>query len=211
MALGTAKGPTFLEEPDSRALSAASTMVRVEGPPEPMMMPVRSLETSFGSRPASRIAWSMATWFQAVPPPWKRMARRSTIAGGVERRRAIDLGTEAVLSELFGPRDAGSGFVQAGENFLRRIADRRHDAHAGDDDTSHGDPFLKRRRNRSTLQSKRQKSDPLLKAPATTRADSPCIDRVETKRQPVAAPCRCLMSKRTAIGKSSIRERTLVI
>ena len=42
--------------PWSRAMSAASTMVRVEGPPEPMIMPVRSLEMSSGSRPASRIA-----------------------------------------------------------------------------------------------------------------------------------------------------------
>ena len=57
-------------------------MVRVEGPPEPMMMPVRSFEISLSSRPASRIAWSMATWFQAVPPPWKRMARRSTASSG---------------------------------------------------------------------------------------------------------------------------------
>ena len=80
IALGTAKGPTFLEECDSRVLSAASTIARVEAPPEPMMIPVRSFEISLSSRPASRIAWSMATWFQAVPPPWKRMARRSSTA-----------------------------------------------------------------------------------------------------------------------------------
>lgn len=42
------------------------------------MMPVRSCEISACSRPASRIACSIATWFQAVPPPWKRIARRST-------------------------------------------------------------------------------------------------------------------------------------
>ena len=35
-----------------RVMSAASTMVRVEGPPEPMIRPVRSLEISFASRPA---------------------------------------------------------------------------------------------------------------------------------------------------------------
>ena len=79
IALGTAKGPTRLG-PLARAMSAASTTAWVEGPPEPMMMPVRACETSPGSRPASRIAWSMATWFQAVPPPWKRIARRSTAA-----------------------------------------------------------------------------------------------------------------------------------
>ena len=81
MALGTATGPTRLG-PFSTAMAADSTMARVEGPPEPMIIPVRSFETSPASRPAFRIAWSMATWFQAVPPPWKRMARRSTIPSG---------------------------------------------------------------------------------------------------------------------------------
>jgi len=60
IALGTANGPTRFG-PLVRVISAASTMVRAEGPPEPMMMPVRSLETSDGSSPESRIACSMAT------------------------------------------------------------------------------------------------------------------------------------------------------
>src|SRR3954469_6742358 len=74
MAFGTANGPTRFG-PLVRVVSAASTMGRVDGPPEPMMMPVRGLETSPSSNPASRIAWSMATWFQAAPRPRKRMAR----------------------------------------------------------------------------------------------------------------------------------------
>jgi hypothetical protein len=60
IAFGTAKGPTRLG-PFARVISAASTMARAEGPPEPMMMPVRSLEMSFSSTPESRIACSMAT------------------------------------------------------------------------------------------------------------------------------------------------------
>ena len=60
IALGTAKGPTRLG-PLPRVTSAASTMARVEGPPDPMMMPVRSLDTSFSESPESRIACSMAT------------------------------------------------------------------------------------------------------------------------------------------------------
>src|SRR5579863_7186756 len=82
IAFGTANGPTRFG-PFVRAMSAASTMARVDGPPEPMIRPVRSLETSPGSSPLSRIAWSMATWFQAVPPPWKRIARRSTTSSGL--------------------------------------------------------------------------------------------------------------------------------
>ena len=39
---------------------AAATMARVEGPPEPITRPVRSLLTSFSVRPASAIAWVMA-------------------------------------------------------------------------------------------------------------------------------------------------------
>jgi hypothetical protein len=60
IAFGTANGPTRFG-PLLRAVSAASTTARVDGPPEPMMMPVRSLEMSFSSRPASRIACSIAT------------------------------------------------------------------------------------------------------------------------------------------------------
>ena len=60
IAFGTANGPTRFG-PLLRVMSAASTTVRVEGPPEPMMMPVRSLETSLSSSPASRIACSIAT------------------------------------------------------------------------------------------------------------------------------------------------------
>src|SRR5580658_6866586 len=77
IAFGTANGPTRFG-PLLRAISAASTTVRVDGPPEPMMMPVRGLEISVSASPESRIACSMATWFQAAPPPRKRMARRST-------------------------------------------------------------------------------------------------------------------------------------
>ena len=45
IAFGTANGPTRFG-PLVRAVSAASTMARVDGPPEPMMMPVRSFEMS---------------------------------------------------------------------------------------------------------------------------------------------------------------------
>ena len=44
-----------------RVVSAASTRTLVEGPPEPMTMPVRGLTMSFSSTPLSRIACSMAT------------------------------------------------------------------------------------------------------------------------------------------------------
>ena len=60
IAFGTAKGPTRLG-PFSRVMSAESTMARADGPPEPMTMPVRSLEMSLSSTPESRIACSMAT------------------------------------------------------------------------------------------------------------------------------------------------------
>ena len=43
-----------------RVMSADSTMVRADGPPEPMMMPVRTSETSVGLRPESWIACSIA-------------------------------------------------------------------------------------------------------------------------------------------------------
>jgi hypothetical protein len=59
IAFGTANGPTRFG-PLLRVMSAASTMVRADGPPEPMMMPVRTLETSSGESPESWIACSIA-------------------------------------------------------------------------------------------------------------------------------------------------------
>src|SRR3990167_7614275 len=78
MALGTAKGPTRLG-PRVLAVSAASMMALVEGPPEPTIRPVRTLETSASSRPESAIACSMAIWAKPVPWARKRAARRSTM------------------------------------------------------------------------------------------------------------------------------------
>lgn len=57
--------------------------------------------------------------------------------GGVERRRAPDLATEAVLGEGIGKADAGSGVMQRGLHLVGIVADRRHDAEACDYDTSH--------------------------------------------------------------------------
>ena len=59
MVLGTMNGPTFFGLP-WRAMSAALTWLLVEGPPEPMISAVRSLETSFSVRPESAMACSMA-------------------------------------------------------------------------------------------------------------------------------------------------------
>ena len=55
IALGTTNGPTRFG-PLVRVMSAVSTIARVDGPPEPITMPVRSFEISSGARPASRIA-----------------------------------------------------------------------------------------------------------------------------------------------------------
>src|SRR3990167_6728752 len=73
MALGTAKGPTRLG-PRSLAMWAASTIALVEGPPEPTMRPVFSLEISASSRPAS-----------AMAAPW-RCGRRPCPGRGTARR-----------------------------------------------------------------------------------------------------------------------------
>ena len=134
--MGTAKGPTCFG-PLVRVMSAASTMARVDGPPEPMMMPVRSLETSSGARPAVD----------------DRLIHRDVIPGGAaavkahratvddlfrfESRRALHLAAEAELGVFFGARDAGARLAQARQHLLSIVADRGDDAHAGDDDASH--------------------------------------------------------------------------
>src|SRR6185437_12003158 len=78
IAFGTANGPTRLG-PRVLAVSAASTIARVEGPPAPTTSPVISLETSASVRPESAIACSMAMWAKPVPWARNRSARRSII------------------------------------------------------------------------------------------------------------------------------------
>src|SRR6516164_11126497 len=107
IAFGTAKGPTRFG-PLERVISAASTMARADGPPDPMMIPVRTLETSDGSRPEFWIACSMATWFHAAPSPRKRMARRSTTVEGssagapctCERKPSLAMSSDRVIPDL---------------------------------------------------------------------------------------------------------------
>ena len=61
MALGTANGPTRFG-PLVRVVSAAATMVRVDGPPAPTISPVMSPPISAWVRPLSAMACSMAIW-----------------------------------------------------------------------------------------------------------------------------------------------------
>ena len=56
----TMNGPMRLGLPFSMTMLFASKRFFVEGPPEPMIRPVRSFETSEGSRPESATACSMA-------------------------------------------------------------------------------------------------------------------------------------------------------
>ena len=54
------KGPMRLGLPFSITVRCASNMLRVEGPPEPAIRPVRSFDTSASSSPASAIACCIA-------------------------------------------------------------------------------------------------------------------------------------------------------
>ena len=89
------------------------------------MMPVISCEMSPSSSPASRMACSMATWFQAAPPPRKRMARRSIASSGIERGRAVHLAAKAELRHICRRATMPDfGLAQARQNFLGVVADR---------------------------------------------------------------------------------------
>ena len=61
MVRGTMYGPTR-RAPFSRSVSAASTVLAVEAPPEPATSPVRGFEISTSVRPASAMASAMAMW-----------------------------------------------------------------------------------------------------------------------------------------------------
>jgi hypothetical protein len=59
MVRGTMKGPTR-RAPFSRSVSKDRSMFWVDEPPEPIMMPVRSFETSCSVSPESSMASPMA-------------------------------------------------------------------------------------------------------------------------------------------------------
>ena len=103
IALGTANGPTRLG-PLLRVMSAASTMVRVEGPPEPMMMPVRSLEISlvFEAGVADRLLHGDVVPGGAAAEEAHGAAVDATCR--IERRRAVHLAAEAELGVFVGAR-----------------------------------------------------------------------------------------------------------
>ena len=56
---------------------------------------------------------------------------------GAECRRPVDLRAKAELGLSIGASDPGFAVVKTGGHFLRVVADRGHDAHAGDDYASH--------------------------------------------------------------------------
>jgi hypothetical protein len=56
---------------------------------------------------------------------------------GHEGGRPLNPAAEAHFRVFFGARDPRSPGMQAGEHFLRIVADRRDDPHPGDDDAPH--------------------------------------------------------------------------
>ena len=76
----TMNGPMRLGAPFSMTVWWALKKFDVDGPPDPMMSPVRGFDTSSGARPLSSIACCMAMKFHAAPSPMKRRSRLSTWA-----------------------------------------------------------------------------------------------------------------------------------
>ena len=115
-------------------------MARVEGPPEPMMMPVRSFEISLVLEAgiADRLVHGDVVPGRAAAVEAHGAAVDHLFR--IEARGAVDLAAEAELLVIRSLADAGLRLAQRGENFLRVVADGRDDAHPGDDDAPH-EPF----------------------------------------------------------------------
>ena len=101
------------------------------------------LVTPLGDDPADVLARvaagrraSSPTSFDSGGFPCRRCAAIDDFAR-VERRHAVHLRAEAELGVFIRTNDARLRLAQRCDNFLGRVADRRHDAHAGDDDSSH--------------------------------------------------------------------------
>ena len=101
------------------------------------MMPVRSLETSLSVEAgvADRLLHG-----DVIPGGAAAEEAHGAAVDGfarVERGRAVHLAAEAELGIFVGAHDAGFGLAQRRQHFLRVVADRRDDAHPGDDDPLH--------------------------------------------------------------------------
>ena len=98
-------------------------MVRADGPPEPMMMPVRSLETSVWLKPG--ILDRLLHRDMIPGRAFAEEAHRAAVdhAGRIERRRTLHLRAEAKLGVFLGARDAGFRLVKARKHFLGVVSD----------------------------------------------------------------------------------------
>ena len=83
------------------------------------------------------MAWSMATWFQAVPVGVEAHGAAVDQGFRVQRRRAMHLAAKTKFGVFIGPDDAGARLAQRGENLLGVVADRGNNANACDDDAPH--------------------------------------------------------------------------
>ena len=122
IAFGTANGPTRFG-PLVRVMSAASTMVRADGPPEPMMMPVRTLETS--DRLEAGILDRLLHRDVIPRRALAEEAHRAAVdhVGRIERRRALHLRAEAELGIFLRARNAGLRLMEARKHFLGVVSD----------------------------------------------------------------------------------------
>ena len=114
-------------------------MARVDGPPEPMISPVRSFDTSLGASPLSQDRLIHRDMVPGGSAAMKTHGAAVEEFFGLQARGALDLAAEAEFGVFLGARNAGLGLAQARQHFLRVVADRGDDPHAGDDDASH--PF----------------------------------------------------------------------
>ena len=111
-------------------------MVRADGPPEPMMMPVRiwrfrQAETGILDRLLHRDVIPR----RALTEETHRTAvdhRR-----GIDRRRTLHLRTEAEFGIFLSPRNARLRLVKARKHFLGVVSDGRDDTHPGDHNPPH--------------------------------------------------------------------------
>ena len=142
MPFGTSKGPTFLGS-FWRVTSAARTMARVEGPPEPMTMPVRSLTTSPGSEPgvANGLVHGDVVPADAGLHEAARLARDHRLP--LEVDGAVHLAAKSELGVFVRAHDAGLGLPQRGQHLLGVVPDRGDDPHAGHDHASHATTSLR--------------------------------------------------------------------
>jgi hypothetical protein len=134
----TMNGPMRLGDFFSSTVMCADRMLRVDGPPEPMIEAGALVAHLVRRQPGigdGLLHGDIVVGRAVAHEPALALVDQRV---EVDRRRAMNLAAKAVLGIVGREGNARAPLAQRSRNLRRVGSDRRHDADAGDDDAAHG-------------------------------------------------------------------------